>query len=190
MSGSIQVPAIGFSTTVNVDGDRQMVFQGYFEQDEADSVVNARIDRIMALADRQRSKFKLPGLREELQKLTDELAQSDQDIAEAELNFQKAQAALDIQTVELSGRRANLNNDMASAHRAMGKSGDYVPKGAAKSSLDNIDTALKEIQERKVKNEAERKFHRDNVEVNIKRRHARVAMLQEQIAGLERLFGG
>jgi len=190
MVDSIQVPAIGFSTTVNVDGDRQMVFQGYFEQGEPDDVVNARIDRIMLLADRQRSKYKLPALREELQKLTDELAQYKQDVDEAELNFQKAQAGLDIQIVELMAQKANLHNEGAASHAARGKVSPYKPAGHVASSLQNIEKQVADLKDRKASNEAEKKVHYDNVVIAIDRRQARVQVLQEQIADLERLFGG
>lgn len=190
MDDAIKAPAIGFSTTVNVDGDRQLVFQGYFEQDEDDKVVNARIDRIMLLADRQRSKYKLPTLREELAKLTDELAQYKQDVDEAELNFQKAQAALDVQLLELRTHGEKIHNDGAAGHARLGKGGAYVPKGHVATSLDNIDKQLQEIKDRKVSNEAEKKVHADNVAIAIERRHTRVKLLQEQIADLEKLFGG
>lgn len=190
MSEIDKVPAIGFSVTANVDGDRQVVFQGYFEQAEDDAVVNARIDRIMALTDRQRSKYKLPGLREEQRKLADELAQYKQDVDEAELNFNKAQATLDVQALELGKNRARIHNDGLQQHNVLGKSGSYVPKGAAAASLANLDKALEEVKDRKTTNEAEKKVHLDNVSIAINRRHARLALLEQEIADLERLFGG
>lgn len=185
-----KVPAIGFSVTANIDGDRQVVFQGYFEQAEDDVTVNARIDRIMALTDRQRSKYKLPGLKEEHRKLTDELAQYKQDVDEAEVNFAKAQATLDVQMLEHGKNRAKLVNDGVASHNARGKVGDYEPKGALAASIRNIDMAMQEAKDRKVHNEAEKKVHLDNVAIAINRRHARLALLEQEIADLERLFGG
>ena len=60
MSDTANVPAIGFSITVDVSSGRQMVLQGFFPDDEPDAAVNARLDRALRFADRQRSRYEIP----------------------------------------------------------------------------------------------------------------------------------
>jgi hypothetical protein len=188
MSDDIKVPAIGFSTTINIDGNRQMVFQGYFEQDEDDVLVNARIDRIMRLADRQRSVYDIPVLKEERAKLLEEVAQYDEDVGTAEIEFQKSQAALDVQILELRNQADNFTKQGYDEHVKRGGVGAYKPKGRAASNLTLMDTQVEQIKATKEANAAERKQFQDTVGVAVKRRQDRLKVLEEKIADLEKVL--
>ena len=74
-------PAIGYSITANIDGNRRIVFQHFVAADEDDASVNANLDRIMGLVDRQRARYEIPGLAEELETLTNTMAQYEEDRA-------------------------------------------------------------------------------------------------------------
>ena len=189
MDEAIKVPAIGFSTTINVDGNRQIVFQGYFEQDESDPTVNARIDRIMLLADRQRAKYSLPDLQAARDKIARELAQYEEDIATAEVEYKKTQAAIDVQILEYGKQREKVHNEGAAAHNARGGAGVYKPKGATAAGLANIEKALEVAADQKKHNDAERAQFLDNTRIAIERRQKELPLLDKQIADLERLFG-
>ena len=183
----IQVPAIGFSTTINVDGNRQIVFQGYFEQDESDDAVNARIDRIMRLADRQRGIYEIPLLKEERQKLRDDVAQAEQDIAEAEANFQKQQAQLDVQILETRQQGETAFKEGYDEHVKRGGQGPYNPKGRAEANARLVETQIANFKQAKETNAAERQQFLDNIQIAISRRQARLLVLDEKIGDLERV---
>jgi septum formation inhibitor MinC len=183
----IQVPAIGFSTTINVDGNRQIVFQGYFEQDESDDTVNARLDRIMRLADRQRGIYEIPLLKEERQKLRDDVAQAEQDIAEADANFQKQQAQLDVQILEMHGQREEALKEGYAAHAKRGGQGPYKPQGKTEANLRLVETQIENFKKAKETNAAERQQFLDNIQVAISRRQARLLVLDEKIGDLEKV---
>ena len=183
----IEVPAIGFSTTVNVDGNRQLVFQGYFDQAESDDVVNARIDRIMRLADRQRSIYELPILKEERQKIAEELAQYEQDVAEAEANFNKTQAQFDVQILETQKQAKEMNEAGYNEHVKRGGQGAYKPKGRAEANLRLAETQIENFRKTKEANIAERQQFLDNIKVAIDRRQARLLVLDEKLGDLEKV---
>jgi seryl-tRNA synthetase len=185
MEEPIKVPAIGLSITANIDGNRQVVFQGFFDENEEDKAVNRRVDRIMRLVDRQRSIYEIPGLREELQKLTDELDQYNEDVGKAEAEFNKAQALLDVQIIEVQKTRAKDYEAGREEHARAGKMGSYKPAGNRARNLEICDKQLDDIKKQKETNAAERQQFLDNIQVSIERRTARIAILQDKIAALE-----
>jgi chromosome segregation ATPase len=189
MEEPIKVPAIGFSITANIDGNRQTVFQGFFDENEDDKTVNKRIDRVMRLVDRQRSIYEIPGLKEELLKLTDELAQYNEDVDKAEGEFQKAQATLDVQVVEVQQTRAKEEEAGRADHARSGKLGSYKPGGNRARNLELCQKQIEDIKKQKETNAAERQQFLDNIKISIERRQARIEILKVKIADLEQALG-
>lgn len=183
------VPAIGYSITANIGDDRQVVFQHFVGSDETDASVNAALDRIMGLIDRQKARAALPGLLAERRKLVDENAQYEQDRAEAELNYQKAQAALETQLVEAGEAKKEAMSAGYSQHVQSGRTGEYKPKGAVAASITAAERVEKELKAAMDKNTAERDQHIENMRITMDRRVARIALLDEQIAENEKKAG-
>ena len=189
MEEPIKVPAIGFSITANIDGNRQVVFQGFFDENEEDKVVNRRVDRVMHLIDRQRSIYEIPGLKEELQKLTDELAQYNEDVGKAEIEFEKAQATLDVQFLEVQQTRAKEHEAGLAEHKRSGKMSGYKPAGNRARNLELCQKQLDDIKKQKETNAAERQQFLDNIKASIERRQTRIEILKTKIADLEQALG-
>lgn len=183
-------PAIGFSITANVDGNRQIVFQGFFEQDEDDTVANARLDRVMRLTDRQRALYELPTLKAERQKYISELAQYEEDVATAEVEYKKAQAAVDVQILEFNANKQEAKEAGYAAHIKGGRQGAYVPKGATERSIALAEQSIENAKAEKLKNDAEREQFLQSVAIAVQRREVEVAKLNEKIGDLEKALGG
>lgn len=182
------VGVIGYSITANIDGNRQMVFQHFVPQDATDDQVNADLDRIMRLIDRQRSVYELPELREELHKLSEEIAQYNEDmVTQAEVNFGKAQAELHVQLETLQKDHKKVFDEAYAAFRNNGRQGQFEPKGQTKANLERLDAGIRQITEQLGKNAAERDFFQKNTQANIERRLARIDMLKAKIAEREGL---
>lgn len=186
MSESANVPAIGFSVTVDISQGRQMVLQGFFPDDEPDEAVNARLDRALKFADRQRAKYEVPVLAEERAKLRDELAQYDEDVAVAEENFQKSQATFDVQILETQGQIRRTMDEGETKARSAGKIGAYKPQGQTKHNIEIAKKQIEDYAAQKEKNVAERESFLNNIKIAIDRRKARIALLDEKIADLEK----
>lgn len=189
MSETANVPAIGFSVTVDISQGRQMVLQGFFPDDEPDANVNARLDRALRFADRQRAKYEVPVLAEERAKMEDELAQYDEDVALAEDNFQKSQATFDVQILETQNQIRRTIEDGEDKARRAGKIGAYKPQGQTAHNIEIAKQQLKDYASQKEKNAAERQGFLDNIKIAIDRRKARIALLDEKIAELEKANG-
>lgn len=159
-----KVVATAFSLTIGLADDRQIVFQSGFEGDETDAVVNERLDRIMRLGDRQKARYKIPQLEEELAKHRDTLAQFQEDLGRAEATHASQQATrqveleerLRIRSAERKKAEEAMNADIAKIqqhregeyadglkdHQRGGRTGSYVPGGNRKTNLEKIDKAL------------------------------------------------
>ena len=186
MSEQANVPAIGFSITVDISSGRQMVLQGFFPDEEPDADVNARLDRALRFADRQRAKYEIPVLAEERAKLRDELAQYKEDTELAEANYHKAQSTFVIQILEAQ-KQANEIRDKGEAEALKrGKVGPYRPQGATAHNIDMIKKQIEDYKLQKENNSAERKAFLDNIKIAVDRRVARIQQLDEKIEELEK----
>lgn len=183
---TVQQPAIGYSITANIGGERQIVFQHFVGADENDAQVHKALDRINKLIDRMRSQYSLPDLKAERDKYLAEIAQYEEDVAVAQSNHDVAQASLDVQ-IEEAGRTAKtIFDDSYAEHVKSGRQGEYKPKGQTKMQLDRADAAVREAVAAKVKNDAERQQFLDNVGASIEVRRKNVAILNEKIADAEK----
>jgi len=171
-------PAIGYSITVDVAPGRQIVFQHFVGDDETDAAVNARLDRLMAFADRQRAKYELPDITEELLKMTDEIAQLEQDRAETELRHREADRTFDNELARMAVMRETTQSDGYAKHLAQGKQGSFKPAGATKSTIEKIEHDVTAINDQRAKNNAERDQFLGNMEIAVKRREDRIATLE------------
>lgn len=182
-------PAIGYSITANIDGNRQIVFQHFVAADEDDASVNANLDRIMSLVDRQRARYEIPGLQEELDTLTNTMAQYEEDRARVDLEYDKAMATLDVQIEEMAGKRKEFFDQGYEQHKSSGRQGSYKPQGMVKTNIARVENAIEQAKEAKTKNLNERAQATENLEISITRHKARIALVTERIAKLKESTG-
>lgn len=159
-----KVVAAGLSINIGLADDRQMTFQSGFEGDEPDDVVNARIDRMMRFADRQKARYEIPKLEDELQKHVETLAQFREDLDRIDVKHQHDQAVRQVEIDERGAQKDAARKKVAAeidatvlttkqhrateyeaglqAHRRGGRTGSYIPNGVTKANLDRIDKYL------------------------------------------------
>lgn len=164
-----KVVATAFNLTIGLSDGRQITFQSGFEGDEPNAVVNARLDRMMAMADRQKARYDLPEAEEELAKQRETLANLLEDIPHVEKRHELEQAGRREQIAELNRlceadvakARQDVDNrilDLQAAkktafdagqddHQKRGRVGAYVPRGADKANADRLDSGIKELGE-------------------------------------------
>ena len=180
-----EVSAIGYSVTANIDGNRQIVFQHFIAADADDAQVNKDLDRLMKLVDRQRAIYELPEIQTELDQLAEEISQYTQDKVEtAEANFAKAQADLDLQIATMQGERKKVFETAYEQHNRSGRGSAFEPRGQTKVALERADAGIRQAEDQKQKNEAERAQFLLTIDGNIQRRKDRIAILEAKKATL------
>lgn len=180
-------PAIGYSIVANLGGDRQMTVQCFVGEDEADSVVHERIDRVFRVVDRQKAKYELVDFRKELDSNRKQLAQMQADVSRLDVDHAKAQAELDVQITETADQKRDAIADAAEKHRASGRQGNFSPGGNVTSRFDTVTAQLKAAKD---KNDAERNVALAQYEVNLKRWQEEIARVEGLIAEREELVKG
>jgi hypothetical protein len=139
----------------------QITFQSGFEGDETDAVVNERLDRLVALANRQKAIAEVPKLEDDVLKQRETLSQLHEDLERIEaghvaqqkarrdqLDAQKAsrarerkkhEASIDVMILEMQDVKQRMFNEGADEARSRGRMGAYKPQGVAKTNLDKVD---------------------------------------------------
>ena len=182
-------PALGYSVLVNLDGNRQLTMQCYVAEDEKAEVVNAKLDRVFAVIDRQKARYDIVNEHEELSKESMMLAQLEEDLARVDADFEKSQAALKTQATEVIAQRNETHDAGYAEHSASGRRGAYEPRGVALQTIKATDAAARNIEAALHKNEAERDQHRQGVLISVERYKKAVAERTSRISGLEKLLG-
>lgn len=159
-----KVVATGVSLVVGLSDNMQITFQSGFEGDETDAAVNARLDRLIALANRQKAIAEVPMLENELFKHREELAQFQEDLDRVELDYATAQeqrrqaiaeleagrakarkkfeAEINVMILEMQDVRQETFNAGLGEHQRSGRSGSYVPKGHVATNIAKIDKQI------------------------------------------------
>lgn len=182
-----QVVALGYSIVGSISDNAQITFHHAIAEDESDASVNAKLDRIMGLIDRQRLKYEAPALRKELADLKDMNAQSTEDMANSEANYNKAQADLDVQIETFQKKAKELHDVGYARHQHSGRGGSYVPKGNDAQQIAAAKAGVDAAVEAKARNDAERKQFLENIGVSTSRREARIAMIEGKLAEIDKL---
>lgn len=163
-----KVVASAVNIIVGLTNDRQMTFQTGFEGDETDEAVNERFDRIMRLADRQKAKYEIPEVEDELFKHRETLANfmEDKERVEAshihdqamrqetldemsrlrEPELQKVKAEINATILQIQERKAAEIEAGQEEWRRTGKLAGYKPQGARKRNIELCDKALEEAE--------------------------------------------
>lgn len=172
-AGDVKVVATAFSLVVGISDDAQITFQSGFEGDESDDIVNARIDRIVRIAERQQALRKIPKLEKDLIQQKEQLAQFHENRAQIELDADTKISTLEIELeqrekqreperaafeaeinmklLEMQQRKTALFNEGLEEHTRSGRLGQYKPVGARKANLERIDKAIEEGKEARAK---------------------------------------
>lgn len=182
MTTAAKEPAIGYSITANLNGDRQIVFQHFVGEGDD---LNGTLDKIMAAVDRQQAIYKIPELESERKQLTGQIEQGEKDLAAIEADYQGRVAARNKRVLDL---QADAKTTFDAAYQEHVKSGrnatTFEPRGLTKQKLAGVEHDLQALVEAAVKDDAERDLALSNLRENNARRQMRIAAIDAEIAEL------
>lgn len=190
MEAKKEVSAIGYSIVANVVDNVQMTFQHFVASDAADAQVNADLDRIFGLIDRQRKLLSEPAVVKELRDLRASIAQYALDIDKVEADWQASQDALAADIATLEGRAAETFETAYAAHVASGRTGEFKPRGQAEAAIRGCAVDVAKLKAAMETNVAERGQARQQLENAMKARQGRIVVLEEQLAEIEQAKAG
>jgi hypothetical protein len=184
-----QTPGIDITLTGNFGGDRQMAVRTMLLQNTAEAEAHDIVDRVFRVFDRQKARYELVDLAEELRKNKQALARFTEDMPAVEANHKKEQAARDL---EIATMRATYNDELTrdrEAHAAK-KAGPYALTNAMKSRKNQIESAIRKVVEVKEKADAERaEFIRSHDATGVKRFEEEIARIEAEIAKRKLIVG-
>jgi chromosome segregation ATPase len=178
----IAAPALGYSILANLGDEKQLTVQCFADSEEPLTSIHEKVDKAMAVVDRQKAKYKARDLRAEVAKMERTLRQLEGDLARLEADFETNQQALDSRAAECIKSIAALQDEAHSRGRAQ-------PVGANKASERALQQEIEHLKEQKAKAAAERAQARANTAVNIGRYRDEIDKANEQIAECEALIG-
>ena len=185
MSEASTAPALGYSIVANLGGDRQITVQCFVGSDEPLASINKKIDRALAVVDRQKARYELDDLHEERHKTAQTLAQFEEDLARLDLDFEASQDSLRKQITEvLALSNAEFDKGYAE-HIASGRRGDYKPIGATKQAIAASEMQKRQIEEAMHKNASERDQALQQTTISVQRFKQALATLEAKIAERE-----
>jgi hypothetical protein len=146
-----------------------MRFSTGFEGDETDAAINARFDRIFHLADRQKARYEIDDIELDLSKTRDTLSQFREDLARIEAVHERAQAERKIALAEMENVRKDKRDEFIAEinatilkmqehrfeveknaiedHQRSGARGSFAARGHVKTTLDRIDSTIRQAGE-------------------------------------------
>lgn len=181
-------PAIGYSVAAVLGDRRNMTVQCFVGEDEADDVVNAKIDRIMRVVDRQQAFYDIEAELEGFHKVGAALQQLIDGLPIAERNYNEQRARLVVEVQAKEDARKSAYSDGYNEHVKRGGRGDYVPKGHVAADLARMDADIAQTQEKITKMPADRAQHRQELvnsiahyQGDLKKRRAKVNEILDKI---------
>lgn len=177
----VSATALGYSISAGLGDKRNIVCQCFVAEDEDDLVVNARIDRVMRVIDRQQAVYDLEAEMEGFQKRGETLQLNIAGLPIAAHNLKKEIAIMAVKLQELETTVEAEKQAGYNEWTARGAKGEYKPKGFR---LNKINACTAEIERIKAAIEAKPKDenqHRDEVmktisvlQEDLKKRRAKI----------------
>jgi chromosome segregation ATPase len=174
-------PALGYSILANLGDEKQLTVQCFVDSEEPLESIHRKLDRAMAVVDRQKARYKIKDLRKELEQTEDGLARLEEDLNRLEASFEQSQRAFDERIGANLKAMGRVQDDAVARGRAK-------PVGADAATMTNLKKENEDIVSAKAKAEADRKQARDNIAVSIDRFTNSIAKHKEQIAECEALI--
>jgi len=147
------VPAIDLSIIQNLPGDRQIQVKTCFLQSTGQKEVDHIMDSLFRAGDRQKAKYDLASLHDDLVKHEKTLAVSLEDLARLDVEHEAAKVARENEVRNLSIEREKLYQTSLQAHSST-RSGAYKPQGATKSRLDSFSKQAESFSQAQAKADA------------------------------------
>lgn len=180
---TVAAPALGYSILANLGDEKQLTIQCFADSEEPLESIHAKIDRALAVVDRQKARYKIKDLEKEVVDMEGALARSEDDLNSLEAKFVAEQQALDERIVKSQGAIEQLNAEAYGRGRAK-------PVGQEGAQVNAHKREIESLTEQKGKAAAERDQARHNLAISIGRFHDAIAERNKQIDECRALVDG
>ncbi len=181
MEKPIQTPAVGVDVIMSLPDGAQVRLQTFFPQEATDEEANALVDRLSAIASRQRAAAEIPAMEAEIEKWRRELTQYEADKAVVEANFVRDQEGRKEQVRELDVQHTAAHEAAYNQWRETGREGEFTPRGTVKANLETFDRAKAKLAAEIEKAESERTVALANLQVSIGQRQQQIERLVAEV---------
>lgn len=188
MTAETPTPALGFSIVANLGGDRQATVQFYVGRDDEVRAIHLMTDRVMAVLDRQKAKYELKDMREEVITLSGKLDQFRADKEKILKDFGIKLAYLGVQAGTLNEDGDSARNEAYDAHVKTGRTAEFKPVGHVKAQLERIEGGKRQVADEIAKQEAEQVQAVHGVNASIAMHEKALIGFEKQIAEREALL--
>lgn len=161
--------AIGYSVAVNMGGDRQMTVQCFVGEDEPDAAINAKMDKVFRIVDRQKARYDLDKEYKEFEEIGRHLRNFLNAIPIAEKNAQFQTAALAVELNAKQEARKEVFDGAYSQHVANHRRGEFKPGGALNGRLAAMDSEIQKVKDKIAAIPADTQQNKDVTLVNIRK---------------------
>ena len=149
-------PAIGYSMSCNIGAERGITVQCFVGEDEDDRTINAKIDRVFRVMDRQLAKYAVDGLRKAARKFEEQLAKLVESEAVMENQHQKDLAQIDIEIAEYQTHADSIREAAYSVAAQTGRSNKAALAGQPNANIQRMEKAVKDATAMKERKAADR----------------------------------
>jgi hypothetical protein len=188
-SPAVEVPAIGCSFTTNLGGDRQIVLQTHFAGDEDEAAINARIDRILRIGDRQKAKYDLEKVEAEFRTVGNAIVDMIAAIPVAARNHAKTTVEKAATVEGLRAQQEQVRSDAYAEFTDSGKRGAFQMKGHAATNYARIQAEINKVEESVRAAENERAQWLQTQAANIERFRRDLISRREKLNAMRTLAG-
>jgi hypothetical protein len=134
--------AIGYSLMCNLGGERQMTVQCFVDEAEPLDVVNARIDRVFQVMDRQKAKYDLANAEKDFEQTARVVRNMLNAIPQAAVGVKAQLETLKAELLGMEEARKEVYDEAYEAHTKAGRRGQFQPKGSLEGRLRNMDNEI------------------------------------------------
>lgn len=179
-----EVVGTSYALIVGLADGQQITFQSGFADDETDTAINARMDRLVRLAFRQRAIAELPKLREDLVRLERQRSQTAADKDKLDAEFESGLDDRAIRIRDMAAELEEVKSDAYAEFTTSGRRGEFKPVGKTKSKIDGL---LRDIFNLTQERESEKKQATSQHPAFLRQMDLEITHLEAKIADLEKV---
>lgn len=183
-------PAIGMSVVMNMSGDRQATLQCFVAQEDGEDAANALLDKMFRISDRQRARYEIVDLEDQLEKHERELFNFEEQFAKVEKEHARRKVEKEEEIALRTEEIATIQKDAYDQHVASGRQGEFKPQGGTKQAIEVKKTAMKQAKADIEKMDAERDQELGGIRESKARFNREILRLKKEIVKRKAILGG
>lgn len=183
-------PALGMSVVMNMPGDRQATLQCFVAQEDGEEAANELLDRMFRVADRQRARYELVDLEDQLEKHERELFNFEEQFARVEKEHARRKVEKEEEIVARQEEIDSIRADGYEKWTKSGRQGEYEPQGGTKQSIEVKRAAVKQAKAEIDKMDAERAQELAGIGESKARFNREILRIKKEIVKRKKMLGG